>query len=146
MRIFGWIYIVIFSISAVTGIVTEFVSGTPFGIINGVSGSLLLPLTIVVFILACRGKIKPRKTFIFLSGFTLLVMIYAMARGVLVFSTFGLEAIKAGEVTPDIIDETFVWVSPVRWTNLIIYLLLSAYGILTYLKAPEPAEQPISND
>ena len=146
MRIFGWIYIIIFSISAVMGIVTEFVSGAPFGTIGGISSILLLPLTIVVFILACMSKVKPRKTFFFLSGFTLLVLIYAIFRGVLVVSTFGLETMQAGGVNQDIIDETFAWVSPIRWINLIIYLLLSAYGILTYFKEPVTVKQPISND
>ena len=144
MRIFGWIYIIIFSISAVLGLVAALVPGIQ--IISSIIGLPVIILSIVVFILACMGKLKPRKIFLFLSGYYFLTLIYAMVVGVLMVIKLGPETVVSGGATPDILRETFTWFGPVNWILIIACLLLSTYGILGYFKRQETTEQPISSD
>ena len=143
MRIFGWIYIIIFSIGAVLGLLAEFFPGIQK--INYI-GTPLLILSIVVFILACIGKLTPRKIFLFLSGFELFTVIFGVFTIVLLFAKFGLSKMGSGEVTQEVIRDTFTWLDPVSWVLIIVALLLSVYGILAYQKASEPPELPSSSD
>lgn len=144
MRIFGWIYIIIFSMSAVLGLVAALAPGIQ--IISSIIGILVIILSIVVFILACMGKLKPRKIFLFLSGYYFLTIIYGMVAGVLMVIKLGPETVISGGATPDLLRETFTWFGPVRWILIIACLLLSIYGIVGYLKGQQTTEQPISSD
>ena len=144
MRIFGWIYIIIFSIGAVLGLVAALAPGVQ--IMSSIIGILIIILSIVVFILACMGKLKPRKIFLFLSGYYFLTIIYGIVVGVLMVIKVGPETVMSGEATPDLLRETFTWFGPVSWVLIIACLLLSIYGIVGYLKGPEATEQPISSD
>jgi hypothetical protein len=145
MRIFGWIYIIIFSIGAVLGLVTALAPGIQ-GISSSIISILVIILSILVFILACMGKLKPRKIFLFLSGYYFLTIIYGIVVGVLMVIKLGTETVMSGEATPDLLRETFTWFGPVSWILIIASLLLSIYGIVGYLKRPEATEQPISSD
>ena len=143
MRIFGWIYIIIFGIGAVLGLVAEFFPGIQR--INYI-GTPLVILSIVVFILACVGKLKPRKIFFFQSGFIFITVIYVIVLVLLLVIKLGPEEVTSGGITPEVFRETFTWAGPVGWIMIIARLLLSAYGILAYQKASEPPELPISSD
>ena len=89
MRIFGWIYIIIFSVNAVLVLADAVTPGTSFiRIITGVTGIVIIILSIVAFILACMGKLKPRKIFLFQSGFILLSLIYGILVGILYLAYF----------------------------------------------------------
>ena len=140
MRIFGWIYIIIFSINAVLVLADAVTPGTSFiRIITGVTGIVIIILSIVAFILACMGRFRPRKVFLFLSGYYLLTVIYGIVMGILLVMKVGVEKVMSGS-TPDLLQETFTWLVPVGWVLNIATLLLAVYGIIGYLKKPVEGE------
>jgi len=132
MKTFGWIYIIVFCIHAVVSLVAYFVSGLE--IISSLIGTILILLSIVVFILACINKLTPRKIFFILSGFYLLVLVFGFVLGIFLVVKLGLPAVSQG-VTAEFLREQFVWFGPLFIFLNIVELLLSAYGVLAYRKA-----------
>jgi type IV pilus assembly protein PilA len=145
MRTFGWIYIIAFCIDAVMSLVALLVPGAE--IPSGIISTLVVILSIVVFILACIGKLRPRKTFLILSGFILLLTCSGIVIGILlVVKSIGEPSALQQAPTVDLLHEQFPWMIPLQWIFVIADLLLSVYGILTYRKvkiediAPAPAK------
>lgn len=132
MKTFGWIYIIIFCIDAVVSLVGYFFSGLE--VISGSIGTILIFLSIAVFILACINRLIPRKIFLILSGFYLLVLVFGFVLGIFLVVKLGLPALSQG-VTVEFLGEQFVWIGPVFMILNIVELLLSVYGILAYRKA-----------
>jgi hypothetical protein len=102
--------------------------------ISGPIGMILILLSIVVFILACINKITPRKIFLILSGFYLLVLVFGFMLGIFLVVKLGLPAVSQG-ITVEFLHEQFVWFGPLFLILNIVELLLSVYGILAYRKA-----------
>jgi hypothetical protein len=132
MKTFGWIYIIVFCIDAVVSLAAYFVPGLE--IISGLIGTILVLLSIVVFIFACLGKLIPRKIFFILSGFYLLVFVFGFVLGIFLIVKLGLPAVSQG-ITVEFLREQFVWYGPLFMFLNIVDLLLSVYGILAYRKA-----------
>jgi hypothetical protein len=132
MKTFGWIYIIIFCIDAVMSLVAYFVSGLE--VISSPIGTILILLSIVVFILACINKLTPRKIFLILSGFYLLVLVFGFVLGIFLVAKLGLQAVSQG-ITVGFLREQFAWFGPLFIFLNIVELLLSVYGILAYRKA-----------
>ena len=140
MRTFGWIYLVVFCINAVLVLVEAVSPGIGVvQIIAGAAGIVIIILSIVVFILACMGKLIPRKVFLFLSVYYLLTVVYGMVMGILLVMKIGAEKAMSGS-TVDLLRETFPWLGPVAWVLNIACLLLAIYGIMGYLKKPVKEE------
>ena len=132
MKTFGWIYIIVFCIHAVVSLVGYCFSGLEI-IISSV-GTILIFLSIAVFILACINKLIPRKIFFILSGFYLLVLVFGFVLGIFLIVKLGLPALSQG-ITVEFLGEQFVWFGPLFMLLNIVELLLSIYGILAYRKA-----------
>ncbi len=132
MKTFGWIYIIVFCIDAVMSLVAYFVSGLE--VISRPIGTILIILSIVVFILACINKLTPRKIFLILSGFYLLVLAFGFVLGIFLVAKLGLQAVSQG-ITVGFLREQFAWFGPLFMFLNIVELLLSVYGILAYRKA-----------
>jgi type IV pilus assembly protein PilA len=134
MRTFGWIYIIAFCIDAVMSLVALLVPGAE--IPSSIISTLVIILSIAVFILACIGKLPPRKIFLILSGFVLLLTCFGIVIAILlvVKSVGDPSALQQGP-TADLLREHFAWVIPLQWVFVIAELLLSVYGILAYRKA-----------
>jgi len=132
MKTFGWIYIIVFCIDAVMSLVAYFVSGLE--VISSPIGTILIILSIVVFILACINKLIPRKIFLILSGFYLLVLVFGFVLGIFLVAELGLQAVSQG-ITVGFLREQFAWFGPLFMFLNIVELLLSVYGILAYRKA-----------
>lgn len=132
MKTFGWIYIIVFCIDAVMSLVAYFVSGLE--VISSPIGTILIILSIVVFILACINKLIPRKIFLILSGFYLLVLVFGFVLGIFLVAKLGLQAVSQG-ITVGFLREQFAWFGPLFMFLNIVELLLSVYGILAYRKA-----------
>ena len=132
MKTFGWIYIIVFCIDAVMSLVAYFVSGLE--VISSPIGTILIILSIVVFILACINKLTPRKIFLILSGFYLLVLVFGFVLGIFLVAKLGLQAVSQG-ITVGFLREQFAWFGPLFMFLNIVELLLSVYGILAYRKA-----------
>jgi hypothetical protein len=132
MKTFGWIYIIVFCIDAVVSLAAYFVSGLEM--ISGPIGTILILLSIIVFILACIGKLIPRKIFFILSGFYLLVLVFGFVLGIFLVLKLGLPAASQG-ITVEFLYEQFAWFGPLFLILNIVELLLSVYGILAYRKA-----------
>lgn len=131
MKTFGWIYIIIFCIHAVVSSVAYFVSGLE--LISSLIGTILILLSIAVFILACISKLTPRKIFLILSGFYLLVFVFGFVLGIFLVVKLGLPAVSQG-ITIEFLREQFVWYGPLFMALNIMELLLSVYGIWAYRK------------
>ena len=132
MKTFGWIYIIIFCIDAVVSLVAYFVSGLE--VISSSISTILILLSIAVFILACISKLIPRKIFFILSGFYLLVLVFGFVLGIFLVVKLGLPAVSQG-VTIEFLQEQFIWYGPLFIVLNIVELLLSVYGIWAYRKA-----------
>jgi len=132
MKTFGWIYIIVFCIHAVVSLVGYCFSGLEI-IISSV-GTILIFLSIAVFILACINKLIPRKIFFILSGFYLLVLVFGFVLGIFLIVKLGLPALSQG-ITVEFLGEQFIWFGPLFMLLNIVELLLSIYGILAYRKA-----------
>jgi hypothetical protein len=132
MKTFGWIYLIVFCIDAVVSLVAYFVSGLE--VISSPIGTILILLSIVVFILACINKLTPRKIFLILSGFYLLVLVFGFVLGIFLVAKLGLQAVSQG-ITVGFLREQFAWFGPLFIFLNIVELLLSVYGILAYRKA-----------
>ena len=132
MKTFGWIYIIVFCIHAVVSLVGYYFSGLEM-IISSI-GTILIFLSIVVFILACIKKLIPRKIFLILSGFYLLVLVFGFVIGIFLVVELGLPALSQG-ITVEFLREQFVWFGPLFMLLNIVELLLSVYGIQTYRNA-----------
>ena len=132
MKTFGWIYIIVFCIDAVMSLVAYFFSCLE--IISSIIGMILILLSIAVFILACINKLTPRKIFLILSGFYLLVLVFGFVLGIFLVLKLGLPAVSQG-VTVEFLREQFAWYGPLFMFLNIVELLLSVYGILAYRKA-----------
>jgi hypothetical protein len=132
MKKFGWIYIIVFCIDAVVSLVAYFFSGLE--VISSIIGMILILLSVVVFILACINKLTPRKIFLILSGFYLLVLVFGFVLGIFLVLKLGLPAVSQG-VTVEFLREQFAWYGPLFIFLNIVELLLSVYGIVAYLKA-----------
>lgn len=132
MKTFGWIYIIVFCIHAVVSLVGYYFSGLEM-IISSI-GTILIFLSIVVFILACINKLIPRKIFFILSGFYLLVLVFGFVLGIFLVVKLGLPALSQG-ITVEFLREQFVWFGPLFMLLNIVELLLSVYGIQTYRNA-----------
>jgi len=132
MKTFGWIYIIVFCIHAVVSLVGYYFSGLEM-IISSI-GTILIFLSIVVFILACIKKLIPRKIFFILSGFYLLVLVFGFVLGIFLVVKLGLPALSQG-ITVEFLREQFVWFGPLFMLLNIVELLLSVYGIQTYRNA-----------
>ena len=143
MKIFGWIYLIIFCLAAVLGLIDRFAPALEG--LSSIIGILVFLLSIVVFILACIGKLKPRKIFLIPSVYQFLILGFGMIVGVLLLVKLGVEGLSEG-VTPELMSEQFPWVDPVQWIMIIIYLCVGAYCLLAYSKAQETIEQPTSSD
>jgi hypothetical protein len=131
MKTFGWIYIIVFCIDAVVSLIAYFVSGLE--VISSPIGTILILLSIVVFILACINKLTPRKIFFILSGFYLLVLVFGFVLGIFLVAKLGLQAVSQG-ITVGFLREQFAWFGPLFIFLNIVELLLSVYGILAYRK------------
>jgi hypothetical protein len=132
MKTFGWIYIIVFCIDAVVSLVAYFVPGLE--VISSLIGTILILLSIAVFILACINKLTPRKIFFILSGFYLLVFVFGFVLGIFLIVKLGLPAVSQG-ITVEFLREQFVWYGPLFMFLNIVELLLSVYGTLAYRKA-----------
>lgn len=132
MKTFGWIYLIVFCIDAVVSLVAYFVSGLE--VISSPIGTILILLSIVVFILACINKLTPRKIFLILSGFYLLVLVFGFVLGIFLVAKLGLQAVSQG-ITVGFLREQFAWFGPLFIFLNIVELLFSVYGILAYRKA-----------
>ena len=147
MKVFGWIYIIFFCINAVLSLFNAISPGmTGIQIINGVTGVVIIILSIIVFILSCIGKLMPRKVFLLLPGYYFFTIVYGIIIGILLVMKVGAEKMMAGGATPELLSETFTWFTPVSWIMNITCLLLAIYGILIYLKSTGATEQPITID
>jgi hypothetical protein len=132
MKTFGWVYIIVFCIHAVVSLVAYFVSGLE--VIGSIIGMILILLSIAVFILACIGKLTPRKIFFILSGFYLLALVFGFVLGIFLIVKLGLPTVSQG-ITVEFLREQFAWYGPLFLVLNIVELLLSAYGIQAYRKA-----------
>jgi len=132
MKTFGWLYLIVFCIDAVVSLLAYFVSGLE--VISSPIGTILILLSIVVFILACINKLTPRKIFLILSGFYLLVLVFGFVLGIFLVAKLGLQAVSQ-DITVGFLREQFAWFGPLFIFLNIVELLLSVYGILAYRKA-----------
>lgn len=143
MKAFGWIYIIAYCIDAVVSLVATVASGAET-LSNVISVPVSL-LSIVVLILTCIGKLNPRKIFLILSGFYLLMIGFGILLGLLLVAKLG-PSVASQAMTLEFFREQFVWYGPVHWILIILWLLASAYGVQAYRKVQWSTEQGAEGD
>jgi hypothetical protein len=143
MKTFGWIYIVAYCIDAL-GSLVAILTPRMEGVSNIIS-TLVALLSIVVLILAYMGKLKPRKIFLIMSGFYMAMLGVGIVIAVLLAAKLG-PSVASQEITLAFLREQFAWYNPVQWIIIIIWLLVSAYGIQAYRKVEWPTEQEATGD
>jgi hypothetical protein len=142
MRLLGWIYLGGYALDAGLSLVSLLEPSLLLAS-NVVSVSILC-FTIVVFILACLGKLTPRKVFLVLSGYYFLLTGFGVVLGVLLLFQIGPQGLENMEITPQVLSQQFPWHEPIQWGLLAVWLCLAAWGFVLYSKSL-PTEHPLNN-
>ncbi len=132
MRKLGWIYIGAYCIDTAVSLIASVIPR-----VEELSNIISFPVSlvsIVVFVLACMGKFKPQKTFLILSGFSLLLTGFGIVIGLRLYASLGA-SMASQEITLTFLRGQFAWYGTVHWILMISAVLVSAFGFHTYLKA-----------
>jgi len=143
MKTFGWIYIIAYCVDALVGLVASFVP--QMETLSNIISSPVSLLSIVVLILACIGKLTPRKIFLAMSGLYMFMIGFGIVLGVLLVAKLG-PSIASQEMTLAFFREQFTWYGPVHWAFMVVWLLMAAYGVQAYRTAKWPTEQSPGGD
>jgi hypothetical protein len=137
MKALGRIFLIVYALDAVLGLVASFVWDLETAS-NGVSCVVLI-FAVVVLILACLKRVRPQVVFLVLSGYYLLMSAFGMLLGFALVSKLGPQAAQQPELmTLKSLGEQFGWYWPVHWVLMGVWLLVSAYGLLNLGKVAGP--------
>jgi hypothetical protein len=130
MRQLGWAFLAGYALDAGLSVVSSFAPDVLL-VSNAVSTVMIL-FTVVALVLACWGKLNPRKTFLVLSGFYFLMLGFGFAVGVLLVVQLGPQNVQGPEGNPAFLRQQFPWFGPVHWTLLVLWLCFAGYGLVSY--------------
>jgi hypothetical protein len=129
MRKFGWFFIIAYCIDAVVSPVATFTPAARSA--SSVIGYVLIPLCVVVFVLACMGKLRPRLVFIIPTCFYFFLIVVWRALNAILMAM----VMKESFITlMDIVYNVVVW------PLVILNLIIAAYIFIAYRRAQSPAE------
>jgi len=100
-----------------------------FNDLCGLSGSLLIILSVVILVMSISGKCQPRSVFLTLSAYYLGMTAAYMA---VIFSLVEDASVMADTEVMLAFFESFSWWVPTMWTTTVIQLALGIYGAKKY--------------
>lgn len=130
MRTLGWIYLAGYALDAGMSVIATYMPGA-LPSRNFISTIIILS-TIVAFVLACLGLLKPRKIFLVLSGYYFLMIGFGIVVGMLLAVQFSPQQLQALDVNPQFLTQQFPWFEPVNLALLVLWPCLAVYGLVAY--------------
>ncbi len=100
-----------------------------FNDLCGLSGTLLIILSVVILVMSISGKCQPRSVFLTLSAYYLGITAAYMA---VMFSLVEDASVMADTEVVLAFFESFSWWVPTMWTTTVIQLALGIYGAKKY--------------
>jgi hypothetical protein len=91
--------------------------------------------TIVVFVLACVGQLKPQMVFLILAGYYFLMLGFGLAVTMLLAVQLGPQNLQGIDVSPSFLRQQFPWFGPVLVAMLVLWVCLAVYGVVAYARA-----------
>ncbi|HYV36538.1 MAG TPA: hypothetical protein VE988_12575 [Gemmataceae bacterium] len=144
MKTVGWIYLVAYALDAVLSLISSYVPG--FLLASNVVSTVVVLFTLVAFVLACVGQLKPRKVFIILACFYCLVLGFGLIIGVLLVVQLGPQKLQGADINPQFFRQTFAWFEPVHLALQAVWLCLAAYGLVAYARRKAEVDQSAAVD
>jgi len=134
MKTLAWIYLIAYPLTALGDLAFSMFPEVRTPVV--IADTLVIFLSLAVMIIACSGKLKPRKPFLIMSGFHMLLVIFGIVLGFMLVAKIGPDAAASGDMDYELIARHFPWVTPAEWVTTVIAVLLGIYGIAAYCKAP----------
>lgn len=137
MQTFGLLYLIAYLLDCVGSILGTLLPA--FEPLSDAVSILVSLCTLVVFVLACVGKLRPRRVFLALSIFYILLLVFGMVLGVmLVLATY--QKTFSGEVTIQTLFQQFPWYPAVHWALMVVWFALAVWGLSTRLASGKTIE------
>jgi hypothetical protein len=129
MRVLGIVYLIGYLIDSSLSVVAAFIPWLE-GISDAVS-LLLSVATIVVLVLACMNKIRPRVFFLLASSYDLFMVGTGFVLAIVLRFKLGARGFQQVLDEPgiEVLNRQFPWHNFFHWTLLAIWMLLGIYGV-----------------
>jgi hypothetical protein len=144
MRTVGWVYLAGYALDASLSVIASYLPGFLL-VSNGIS-MVIAAFTLVTFILACLGQLKPRRIFLVLSGYYFLVLGFGFILAILLAIHLGPRKLQGTDINPQFLRQQFPWFEPVQLTLLALWLCLVVYGFVAYTRANVDVEHGSAAD
>lgn len=147
MKLVGWIYLFAYLVDGLMSMAAALLPS-----LEKASTWVSRPLVysaIVFFVLGATGVLRPRRVFLILAGYYMLMagcLMIPMTIAVFQRRTEGLPGEVDGSIL-QLVGERFAWFMPAFWALLVVQLALTAYGLVVYFRAqvPRPGEAPAAS-
>ncbi|MFA6033224.1 MAG: hypothetical protein WC889_10030 [Myxococcota bacterium] len=136
METVGFIYLIAYLVDCVGSIAATFIPSVE-GISNLFSTVVSL-FTVVVFVLGCIGKLRPRRVFLTLTIFYFCLLGFGMVLGTMLINDLG-QQIHSQKITIQFLHAHFAWYPAVHLILLFAWAAVAVYGIWAYSKRNTPA-------
>jgi len=146
MQTFGLIYLIAYLADCIVSIIATLMPMAE-GLSNVIS-SILSLCAILVIVLSCLGKLRPRRTFLVLSIFYVCMIAFGIVLGILLAIDLGPD-IATQEITIQFLHEHFTWYPCVHWSLLIMWTAIAIYGFWsrsTGAMITEPKDGQLSSE
>ena len=144
MRTLGWVYLAGYALDAGLSVIASYVPDVMLA--SNVISTINLLFTTVAFVLACLGKLKPRKIFFLLTGYYFLVLGFGFAVGILLALQLGPQNLQGVDVNPQFLRQKFPWFEPLHLTLLFMWTCLAVYGLMSYAQTNVNVEHDSAAD
>ncbi len=127
----GIIFLLVFSSDLILSLIASIFS--PLEDISNAISVLTLIFVLFMLIYSLCGKIKPKKIFLALTSYYLAMSFIGTILGVILTSRYG-RAISTQDISMSFLLKEFPWFNTVHWILMIVWLMLTTWGITEYKK------------
>jgi hypothetical protein len=125
------VFLLIFSLDLFLSLIASIFS--PLEDISNAISVLTIIFVLVIFIYSLRGKTKPKKIFLALTSYYLAMSLIGTVLAGILSSRYG-SAISTQDISLAFLLKEFPWFNTVHWILMIVWLVLTAWGIIEYKK------------
>jgi hypothetical protein len=144
MRTLGWIYLAGYALDAGLSAIASYAPGLVLA--SNLISTLMMLFTIVAFVLAVLGKLKPRKVFLALSGYYFFMLGFGFVLGVLLAVELGPQKLQGVDFNPQFLRQHYPWFEPVQLALLFVWTCLALYGLMSYGNSKGDSQQSVAPD
>src|SRR5262249_32276774 len=104
-------------------------------VVSGVISTVMLLFAIVAFILAALGKLTPRLPFLLLSGFYFVQVLFGGVTTMALMSKVNPDELMQHHFDGHFVEQQLAWYRPALMATVVVWLVLSVYGLMSYAKS-----------